>query len=30
MWHFENDKITFDLSNKSRPKSLYNPKNKDI
>ena len=30
MWHFRNDERTFDCNKKFRPKSTFNPKNKDV
>ena len=30
MWHFRNDEGIFDCNTKFRPKSTFNPKNKDI
>ena len=30
MWHFWNDERIFDCDTKFRPKSIFNPKNKDV
>ena len=30
MWHWKNDEIIFDCDKKFRPKSTFNPKNKDV
>ena len=30
MWHFRNDERIFDCNTKFRPKSTFNPKNKDV
>ena len=30
MWHFRNDERIFDCKTKFRPKSTFNPKNKDV
>ena len=30
IWHFQNDERIFDCNKKFRPKSRFNPKNKDV
>ena len=30
MWHFQNDERIFDCNKMFRPKSTFNPKNKDV
>ena len=30
MWHFRNNERIFDCDTKFRPKSTFNPKNKDV